>query len=76
MYNANFQKKYVKSNVESKILIRKWSILNVKTWKYNPLNLNVNFLRKSECTGQKVEYCTRKVEWRKYKIRCQTTNVG
>ena len=42
MYNANLQKKYVKSNVESKSLIGKWSILNAKTWKYNPLNLNVN----------------------------------
>ena len=42
MYNANLQVKYVKSNVESKNLIVKCSIMNVKTWKYNPLNLNVN----------------------------------
>ena len=42
MYNANLQNKYVKSNVESKSLIGKWPILNAKTWKYNPLNLNVN----------------------------------
>ena len=41
MYNANLQVKYVKSNVESKNLIAKCSILNAKTWKYNPLNLNV-----------------------------------
>ena len=42
MYNANLKKKYVKSNVESKSLIGKWLVLNAKTWKYNPLNLNVN----------------------------------
>ena len=42
MYNANLQVKYVKLNVESKKLIAKCSILNAKTWKYNPLNLNVN----------------------------------
>ena len=42
MYNANLQVKYVKSNVESKNLIAKCSILNAKTWKYNPLNLNAN----------------------------------
>ena len=42
MYNANLQVKYLKSNVESKNLIAKCSILNSKTWNYNPLNLNVN----------------------------------
>ena len=42
MYNANLQVKYVESNVESKNLIAKCSILNAKTWKYNPVNLNVN----------------------------------
>ena len=42
MYNANLQVKYIKSNVESKKLIGKCSTLNAKTWKYNPLNLNVN----------------------------------
>ena len=42
MYNANLQAKYIKSNVESKNMIGKCSTLNAKTWKYNPLNLNVN----------------------------------
>ena len=42
MYNAKLQVKYVKSNVESKNLIAKCSTLNANTWKYNPLNLNVN----------------------------------
>ena len=42
MYNANLRVKYVKSNVESKNLIGKCSTLNAKTWKCNPLNLNVN----------------------------------
>ena len=42
MYNANLQVKYIKSNVKSKNLIGKCSTLNVKTWKNNPLNLNVN----------------------------------
>ena len=41
MYIANLQVKYVKSNAESKHLIAKCSILNAKTWKYKPLNLNV-----------------------------------
>ena len=85
MYKANSQVKYVKSNVERKNLIGKCSILNAKTCKYNPLNLNVNLNiayekvnvqgknlnvargklndeRKGECTGQKLECCTRKVE--------------
>ena len=52
MYNANLQVKYVKSNVERKNLIGKCSILNAKTWKYNPLHLNVIEL----------EYCVRKGE--------------
>ena len=42
MYNANLQVKYIKSNVERKNLIGKFSTLNVKTWKNNPLHLNVN----------------------------------
>ena len=42
MYNANLQVKYIKLNVKSKNLIGKCSTLNVKTWKNNPLNLNVN----------------------------------
>ena len=42
MYNANLQVKYIKSNVESKNMIDKCSTLNAKTWKYNPLKLNVN----------------------------------
>ena len=42
MSNANLQVKYIKSNVESKNMIGKCSTLNAKTWKYNPLNLNVN----------------------------------
>jgi len=42
MCNANLQVKYVKSNVESKNLNGKCSRLNMKTWMYNPLNLNVN----------------------------------
>ena len=33
---------HIKSNVESKNLIGKCSTLNVKTWKNNPLTLNVN----------------------------------
>ena len=45
MYNANLQVKYVKSNVESKNLIAKCSILNAKTWKYKPLNLNIAYER-------------------------------
>ena len=33
-------------------------------------------LRKGECIGQKLEIARGKVEWRKCKLRCQTTNVG
>ena len=42
MCNANLQVEYVKSNVESKNLNGKCSMLKAKTWMYNPLNLNVN----------------------------------
>ena len=42
MCNANLHVKYVKSNVQRKNLIGKCSIFNVKTLKYNLLNLNVN----------------------------------
>ena len=47
MYSANLQVKYVESNGESKKMIAKCSILNAKTWKYNPLNLNIAYERVS-----------------------------
>ena len=79
LYNANLQVNYVKSNVESKKLIGKCSILNAKTFKYNPLNLNVNLniaYEKVNVQGKKLECHTRTVEWRKCNLRRQTTNVG
>ena len=60
MYNAKLQVKYVKSNVESKNLIAKCSILNAKTWKYNPLNLNVNL----------------NIAYEKVNVHCKNLNVG
>ena len=60
MYNAKLQVKYVKSNVESKNLIAKCSILNAKTWKYNPLNLNVNL----------------NIAYEKVNVHCKNLNVA
>ena len=64
MYNANLQAKYIKSNVESKNMIGKCSTLNAKTWKYNPLNLNVNLniaYEKVNVQGQNLNVTRRKL---------------
>ena len=60
MYNENLQVKNLESNVESKNLIAKCSILKAKTWKYNPLNLNVNL----------------NIAYEKVNVQCKNLNVA
>ena len=60
MYNANLQVKYVKSNVESKNLIAKMFNIECENLEVQPAELEY-CVRKGECTRQKLKCCTRKV---------------